>query len=298
MSASRRLCSWLLWPGSILLIGAVAAGLYWLIFQPVDSGGYSVHRQVHWHLVVRNQSAEALRDVEVLSFIPHSLTWQQSLAQVSANYPVTIDTDDKSQPSGRILLDVIPPYGQRELLLQAELKMANHHTNREEAALTTMLEPEPLIESDNEEIIALAQRLQRAEAAETAVAIYDWLVAEVDYDGYDPVDRGALYALEQRKGDCSEYAALAVALARALGLPARLVNGYRVPDSGRLEPFAFHAWAEIYLDGRWLILDAQERRFDPSPENYLVTHYGTSEARQTDWIRFHSPESRISIEMR
>jgi hypothetical protein len=282
--------------GGLLMLGVLAATGYWLMGR--DSYEFPVSRQVHWHLVVRNQSDQALHDVELFSFMPHGRTWQQSLIEVDANYPVSADQSDLSQPVGRMVLPTIPPYGQREVRISAELHMADHHANRDAVVPERLLLPEALIESDHQTVIELASRLQRVDADQTARAIFDWLVAEINYSGYDPIDRGALYAIEQRQGDCTEYAALAVALARALGLPARLVNGYVVAESGRLDPFGFHAWAEVRMADRWLILDAQKRRFDASPENYLSTHYGTSASRAAAWTRFHSPESSVVIEMR
>lgn len=289
----RRRAVW----GGIGLLAVLAIGICWR-FIHTGSGHYPVSRHVHWHLVVRNQSNQALRDVKVYSFVPRERTWQQALLGLSANYPVTVDAEQDGHPIGRLELATIPPFGQREVRISAELGMADHHANSESTNFERLLEPEPLIESDRAPVTSLARRLHRDDARHSARAIYDWLVTEVAYDGYDPVDRGALHAMEQRSGDCTEYAALAVALARAMGIPARLANGYVMEESGRLDPFGFHAWAEIRIDARWLILDGQERKFDPSPHHYLVTHYGTSASRHLAWTRFHSPESRVEIEMR
>jgi hypothetical protein len=59
-----------------------------------------------------------------------------------------------------------------------------------------------------------------------------------------------------RTGDCSEHAVLLVALARAQGLPARVAIGTLVASiDGDLGAFG-HAWAEIYRDGAWKLVDA------------------------------------------
>ncbi|WP_245953080.1 transglutaminase-like domain-containing protein [Alteromonas aestuariivivens] len=60
----------------------------------------------------------------------------------------------------------------------------------------------------------------------------------------------------QQSGDCTEYAVLSTALARALGLPARVIVGsviVELPD----EVVAYgHAWAEVWHNERWNIVDA------------------------------------------
>ena len=49
--------------------------------------------------------------------------------------------------------------------------------------------------------------------------------------------------LRTRVGDCNEHTALYVALARALGIPARIAVGL-VSVRGA---FYYHAWPEVYL---------------------------------------------------
>ena len=55
-------------------------------------------------------------------------------------------------------------------------------------------------------------------------------------------------------GDCTEYARALVALLRASEIPAREVSGMAYSGDG--EPgFAFHAWTEAWIGGRWCSLD-------------------------------------------
>jgi transglutaminase-like putative cysteine protease len=71
--------------------------------------------------------------------------------------------------------------------------------------------------------------------------------------------RTAVEALEERKGVCRDYAHLAVALCRALNIPARYVNGY-LGDIGvpaDPAPMDFSAWFEVYLEGGWYTFDAR-----------------------------------------
>jgi transglutaminase-like putative cysteine protease len=56
--------------------------------------------------------------------------------------------------------------------------------------------------------------------------------------------------LVRRSGDCNAHTVLFVALARALGLPARPVAGLLLAN-GR---YYYHAWAEVYL-GDWVAVD-------------------------------------------
>ena len=62
----------------------------------------------------------------------------------------------------------------------------------------------------------------------------------------------ALDALHERRGECQSHTYLFTALARAVGIPTRIVNGlvYSKEYSG----FLYHAWPEVYV-GEWRALD-------------------------------------------
>ena len=58
----------------------------------------------------------------------------------------------------------------------------------------------------------------------------------------------------RKSGVCQHFAALYVAMARSLGIPARAVNGYMFSDGKA----SLHAWVEISIDGKtWLPFEPQ-----------------------------------------
>ncbi|MEX0694169.1 MAG: transglutaminase family protein [Rhodospirillales bacterium] len=65
-------------------------------------------------------------------------------------------------------------------------------------------------------------------------------------------------ALREGTGVCRDFAHLAIALCRAVNIPARYASGYLgdigVPPSG---PGDFCAWFEAYLEGNWYTFDAR-----------------------------------------
>ncbi len=62
--------------------------------------------------------------------------------------------------------------------------------------------------------------------------------------------------LEAGQGDCTEHTVLLVALARALGIPARPVHGlvYARYADGQ-DALYWHAWVEIRSAGEWIPMD-------------------------------------------
>lgn len=106
--------------------------------------------------------------------------------------------------------------------------------------------PEKNIESDNQQIKEKAAEITKDidDPYLAAKKIYEFVMNHMSYVRQDRC-RGALYALQEKKGDCTEYSDLFVALCRARGIPARPVHGLT------------HDWAEIYIpDVGWIPVDA------------------------------------------
>jgi transglutaminase-like putative cysteine protease len=83
-------------------------------------------------------------------------------------------------------------------------------------------------------------------------AITEWVRRSIRYNtASSPVPVSALEAMNRGEGVCRDIAHLAIALSRALCIPARYVVGYL----HGLEPMDAHAWFEAYLGGRWYTFD-------------------------------------------
>ena len=63
-----------------------------------------------------------------------------------------------------------------------------------------------------------------------------------------------LTALARRSGECTDFADIYTTLARSAGLPARTIYGLAYDTSGS-PGFRFHAWNEVYAEGRWHSVD-------------------------------------------
>jgi transglutaminase-like putative cysteine protease len=120
------------------------------------------------------------------------------------------------------------------------------------------LTPSHYIQSDDPQIIALAERvsLDTEAAGKGPLAlglerlVHDWIH---DKD-FQQVFATASDVCESHRGDCTEHAVLLAAVCRARKLPARLVVGLiYVPEQ---QGFLFHLWTEVWWDQKWHGLDA------------------------------------------
>jgi hypothetical protein len=136
--------------------------------------------------------------------------------------------------------------------------------------LDQYLRAEPFIESDAPEISAAAERMISGVTGTRAQA--ERLTREVNalLEKKPTVSLpSALEVLRTKVGDCNEHTALYVALARSIGIPARINVGVVYVRGA----FYYHAWPEVYIDegnqrGVWLPVDPTFNQF-PADATHL-----------------------------
>ena len=99
-------------------------------------------------------------------------------------------------------------------------------------------------------------------------AIHDWICSYLYYD-VDSLNSEEIppyladEVLKSRRAVCRGYATLMATLCRSIGIPCNIVTGYALgvgedtawTDETIVTDTQNHAWNEIYVDGRWIIVD-------------------------------------------
>ncbi|HWP43121.1 MAG TPA: transglutaminase domain-containing protein, partial [Blastocatellia bacterium] len=113
-----------------------------------------------------------------------------------------------------------------------------------------LLQPTREIRSDDKDVIARAREIAGDDRDAWSVArkLSDWTYKNLKWKRIDDAD--AAETLATREADCLEFSELFIAMARSLGLPARLVTGMAYDGTA----FGGHAWVEVYA-GEWIELD-------------------------------------------
>lgn len=112
------------------------------------------------------------------------------------------------------------------------------------------------VESTHPAIVAKAQELAGTEKDAWAVAkkINQWVFTNLEKD-YGASSDSAGDVLKRKKGDCTEHSLLTVSMLRALGIPAKRVDGliYLMNDDN-VPALYWHEWVEVYV-GEWVQMD-------------------------------------------
>jgi transglutaminase-like putative cysteine protease len=119
---------------------------------------------------------------------------------------------------------------------------------------------------------------------------YDRTVTNV-YSAVDDV-------LKLRAGVCQDFAHLLIAVARAMGVPARYVSGY-IHTPGDRTAAASHAWAEAWIAGRgWVGFDATHPVHTTEHHVRLAVGRDYSDAAPTRGVYVGSATGTMSISVR
>jgi len=128
------------------------------------------------------------------------------------------------------------------------------------------------------EIITTAQEVVKGKKGDLvkARALYDHVIDRMRYikfgEGWGKGD--AVYACSIATGNCTDFHAYFISLARAIGLPARFAIGVSIPsvrDDGVLS--GYHCWAEFYADGKWWPVDISEADKYSALSTYYFGHH-------------------------
>ena len=144
-------------------------------------------------------------------------------------------------------------------------------------ALAPYVGRDPFLMIDHGEIVEQSRSvLAGIEDRKKAVdALNRWV-----YDALDKVPTvgipNALEVLRVRQGDCNEHTALFVALARAAGIPSRVVAGLVYSDRITAEgAFFYHAWPEVFFGEKgWVPVDPTLGQFPADATHVKVVDGG------------------------
>lgn len=220
--------------------------------------------------------------------VPHDTQFQNIKGlRVESPYPYTLQT---GQYGNRVLHLTVanPPPTSFTVALRFDAARREHVQERLRRAgfsplkegrdpdMRRWLQPDRLVPLDDK-IKGWAREVVDAAGAKTdlekARAIYNHVVATVKYDktgkGWG---RGDIYfACDERRGNCTDFHAIFIGYARAVGIPARFTIGFPLPaDVGAGQISGYHCWAEFYVKGiGWVPVDASEAAKDPSKREYF-----------------------------
>jgi len=126
------------------------------------------------------------------------------------------------------------------------------------------------LQTDNAKVIQAAKDAvgDATDPWEKAQRIEKWVHTNVKDKNFSLGLASAAEVAKNLEGDCTEHGVLLAAMARAVGVPARVAVGLVYAE--RLGAFGYHMWSEVYINGHWVPVDGTLGRGHASPAHIKI----------------------------
>lgn len=248
-----------------LLLVLFAAGMV----SAEETSQYPVERLVRYSFVLTNRKGDPVPNAEFWVRAPVQQTANQLCQDIEASHPYELVADEHGNQTLHFQFENFPGYGREIIRVTARLSMTSDPV---EVSIdpTAYLGAAPLMELDNPLFAELAPKFGAGKPARIARTSMGWVQQHLQDAGYLKLDGGALYALKEQRGDCTEYTYLFAALCRAHGIPARAIGGYVSSGNAVLSAAGYHNWAEFFDGERWQVVDPQRGVFAEKGSSYVA----------------------------
>lgn len=237
------------------------------------------------------------KEVELWLPYPQNDDYQKILsAKVNAPFPTKIET--ASQYGNKMVHLIVknPTVTTIPVTMEftVERKERVQKNFMEVKAMNDVKQPENLqrwLQSDH--LVPLDQKIREMSLeitagkktdVEKARAIYDYVLANMKYDksGTGWGNGDIYWACDAKRGNCTDFHALFIGLARTAGIPAKFEIGFPLPaDKHEGEIAGYHCWAEFWLNGYgWVPVDISEAWKDPARREYF---FGAHDANRVQF---------------
>lgn len=245
--------------------------LFWLAFclllagNPASAAAGERLVDLSATITIENNGNQSLdRYIQRLS-IPAENIAQQTLLGIDFPYSEPYQTRSHRNGVDKYMEFTLPlpAHSKVERRVVFHLKLKPFDYEREPSPANTdsaesdryFLIPTQYVESDAPQVERIAEHIKETYSSteERLRAAYLYPQQRLRYKIIGD-NRGALYALTNGVGDCTEYAAVFAATARAMGIPARLTSEFLFTKHHEFSEPNHHA-AEVLLDGSWIPVD-------------------------------------------
>jgi transglutaminase-like putative cysteine protease len=243
----------------------------------------SRHFSFHYSFTVKNLAAG--KRVRIWIPAAHSDAYQQvKVVSVKSDLPLNKNTDSKygnqiyyaetGSPHSELHFDI-----EYDIVRHERVALSDGMPRITAASLSTSerqqdLQADVLVPVTGRPAELAAQVTQgKTQTLDKAWAIYDYVFTTLSYDktgtGWGRGD--VLYACDAKKGNCTDFHSLFIAMARSQAIPARFEIGFPIPsDEHSGEVAGYHCWSDFYVDGKgWIPVDISEAWKHPEKRDYF-----------------------------
>ncbi|MCL6500813.1 MAG: transglutaminase-like domain-containing protein [Candidatus Pacearchaeota archaeon] len=179
---------------------------------------------------------------------------------------IVFEFDEKGTIAFKVMADV-----ERRMVFE-KVGRVNLSEARNPEGLDEYTKPSTYILSNDPFIRNKAQQLATQDTFETLYNLAEYVRNNLEYDTNFREPKNASWIMQEKRGVCSHYTILFMALARSLGIATRYVSGeaYSTLENKSGE----HAWAEAWIPGHgWIPFDVNFGQYGWLDASHVVMMY-------------------------
>ena len=284
-----------------IVLSLVVLSILVVLLSNDEQDSYSIERKFRYSFTLQNKTNQLLNNVDFWVYAPVKQTSNQKLMDITASLDFKLNNDGLGNQVLHFKIPYLAPYASKVISLESTLLLSTKPVNQKLISKERFLQQEKYVEVNHPKITEVAKQFQNKNIALMARSTMEWVNKNIKYAGYIEDDRGALYSLKTRTGDCTEYMYLYTALMRNKGIPVRNIGGYVYSENKVLKAEDFHNWSEIYLDGKWQVVDPQNGTFLDNQNHYIAFRVITDKMDGTlapsNTQRFAVSHANIAVQM-
>lgn len=298
--------------GSATVVAVTLLAVAWFLFVddttteaglagPVQTSSVTLR----YSFALENQSNELIEDIDFQTFAPVQNTPFQTVEWVRASHSHQKEVDEVGNQTLHFTIDQLPPYGQTEISIKTKVSLRDQPKPETTWRNAGFLQAEPFIERDAPVVKSQVARVSRQDGVTNEKswmeAAHKRIARSLDDTGYNAEDRGAVFALEKKAGDCTEFMYALVAMARNQEVPAVPLAGFRTnSDSTVVQASDYHNWLLFNAENAWGLSDPHGDVFDTNERDYVafrVLQPGLRTDARDSAERFFVHDHRITASM-
>lgn len=230
----------------------------------------SSHQLRIWLPLPYEESSQIISDIKIESPARFKIEHEKEYGDRYAYFAV--DSEDARKP-----FEIRMTFHARRMEHRVPLTISDDPPAQPLVSPARFLLPDKLVPINGEIAQISEQQTQGVvEPVEKARRLYNYVIATMHYD-HDGTGWGhgdAVWACDNKHGNCTDFHSLFIAMARAAGIPARFEIGFSLPVGVHQGAIGgYHCWAEFYVQGiGWIPVDASEAWKNKEKADY---YFGT-----------------------
>lgn len=159
------------------------------------------NKNIRFVFELQNTSKKFLTEAEFRLLLPVNIESRQELLSVKSNRDFFIKNKRHGQPYAHFTVNAIPPGGKKTVKVDVEVKLAKHSIL--EGGSGDYTGDGVYVDLGNPRIESVASRLPQGK--DYPRRAFEWIVDNIASEAYRVKSKGALYALDNKSGDCTEH---------------------------------------------------------------------------------------------